>query len=214
MLTDNDKKKDRKSPARRAVSATTNRPWSDSQKLETVTTYLMLGGNVALTAATLKIPEVTVRYWKKSEWWQEVESELRREENLQLSARLKNLVEKSLDVVADRLENGDWIYDQKTGELKRKPVILKDAHKVAVDLVDKRQKLQTNENFTVAAEQIEDKLSKLAKAFEDLASKKPKLEVTDVVFVEGESNEIEVIPGDSVHGDAGSTEETKTLPSV
>ena len=40
----------------RPVEATTNKRWSDKQKLETVQTYFMLGGNLTLVGKTLGIP--------------------------------------------------------------------------------------------------------------------------------------------------------------
>lgn len=153
-----------------------------SSRIETVKTFLIFGGSTRLTSAAMKIPEQTIYQWRRQEWWHELERELKQQENMQLSARLKKIVERSLDVVADRLENGDFIYDQKTGEMRRKPVAMKDAHKVAIDSNTQRQLLEQNENFVVAQEQVQDKLAKLAEAFASLS--KPKVEVTDVVFVE------------------------------
>ena len=153
----------------RPVVAATNLRWSDKQKLETVQMYFMLGGNLSLVGKTLGIPYPTLQEWKKSEWWHDLEHEIRTEEKLILSSRLKKIAEAGLDVVSDRLQNGDWIYDQKAGELRRKPVLMKDAAKVAMDASTLRTKLDLVENHTVSAEHIEDKLSKLAKAFSDLA---------------------------------------------
>lgn len=171
--------------------------YSDRQKIEAVTTYLMLG-SISLTAAALKMSEHTLMYWKKSDWWNDLVQEMKREENLVLSNKIKKIVDKSWDVVADRMEKGDWIYDQKTGQLVRKPVSMRDASKVAMDSVMLREKLNMNENFTVAADQIEDKLTKLAKAFGDLAKGiKPEEPIEDIEYVEviedgdgGEENSI------------------------
>lgn len=150
------------------------------QKFEAVQLYLMLGGSVAKTAGALKIPEQTVWTWKKTDWWHEYENQIRREENLALSARLQRAIGKSMEVLEDRLEHGDWIYDQKTGKMVRKPVSLKDAQKTVNDFIDKREKLVETQQLTIAAEQIEDKLAKLANAFANLS--KPQVTVTDVVF--------------------------------
>jgi hypothetical protein len=161
-----------------------NKHYSDRQKIEAVTTYLMLG-SLPLTAAALKMSEHTLIAWKRSEWWKDLVQEIKREENLVLSNKIKKIVDKSWDVVADRMEKGDFIYDQKTGKLKRKPVSMRDANKVAMDSVLLREKLNMNENFTVAADQIEDKLTKLAKAFGDLAKGiKPEEPVEDIEYVE------------------------------
>src|SRR5688572_21883315 len=108
MLTDNKFTREHaKDPKRRAVSATTNVRWSDSQKIEAVTTYLMLG-SLVLTSNVLKIPEVTLASWKKTEWWADVVKEIQAQENITLSNKLKSIVDKSLSLMGDRLENGDF----------------------------------------------------------------------------------------------------------
>ena len=192
MLSDSPLLKDRKANRNRAVDAGSNKFWSDKQKIEAVTTYIMLGGNLALTSRQLKIPEITMRKWKTTDWWNKLESDVRKEERMQLSSRLKNVMERSWDVVADRLEKGDWIYDQKLGELRRKPVTMKDAGTLAVQAAKLRNEMDLTENHTIAAEHIEDKLNKLAKAFGDLA--KGKLQelppAEDIQFVEVVENAV------------------------
>lgn len=190
MLSDGSVFKELKSSKNRAVGATMKR-WSDRQKIEACTTYFMLGGNLSLTSEKLKIPYETIKTWKKSDWWKELEDDIRREERLTLSTKLRNLMDASLVLVQDRLENGDWIYDQKEGELRRKPVSMKDAGKLAMDAANLRAKMNIQENHTVAAEHIEDRLGKLAKAFADLANGK-KLEtgpVEDIEYIDKEEDD-------------------------
>jgi hypothetical protein len=169
----------RKRPAR-AIDKTR---WSDSQKIECVTTYIKLG-NITRVAELLKIPRPTIITWRATEWWVNIEKELRAEENIVLSSSMKTLVDKSLLVVEDRLDKGDWIYDTKLAKLVRKPVSMKDALKVSTDLIDKRIEIATHENYTVAQENIEQKLQKLAQSFEDAVKNKTPVQVTDVIFVE------------------------------
>ena len=188
MLSDSErvKEENRQSVVRRPIDAPTNKHWSDSQKIEAVTTYIILG-SLSLTAAALKIPLETLKNWKVSNWWKDVHAEIREQENLVLSHRLKNIVEKTLLVVEDRLEDGDFIYDQKAQKLVRKPVSLKDAHKVGMDMVVIQQKLISPEERQMQEEGVKEKLEKLAKSFEDFAQKqleKPKVVVTDVIFAE------------------------------
>lgn len=185
MLSDGNSFKHMKSGKNRDVFATTNKRWSDRQKIECVTSFLLLGGSVALTSTATKIPAETLHGWKKTEWWNELVREIKQEERLTLSTKLKKIVDRSWDIVADRLDHGDYLYNQKTGEMVRKPVSMKDAAKVANDSVMIREKLELNDNFTVAADQIEDKLTKLAKAFTDLAKGvKPPEPVEDITYVE------------------------------
>lgn len=164
---------------RRGV-AQEGRWWSDAQKLETVKTFLMTG-NLAMTARMLKIPEDTARRWAKSTWWVEIVDDLRTQDELLLSTRLQKIVAKSLDVVEDRLDNGDFVYDQKSGAMRRKPVALRDAHKVGLDLDAKRELILGRQAPRASEEQIDDKLLKLAKSFADIVNgKKNTSEAIDV----------------------------------
>lgn len=191
-LSDGPRAKTYKIKARKANDV--NKHYSDRQKIEAVTTYLMLG-SLPLTAQALKMSEHTLHSWKKSDWWHELVTEMKREENLLLSNKIKKIIDKSWDVIADRMEKGDFIYDQKSGQLIRKPVSMRDVSRVAIDSSLLREKLNMNDNFTVAADQIEEKLTKLAKAFSDLAKGvKPSEPAEDIEYVEvvdeGEENSI------------------------
>lgn len=189
MLSDNSRKQQIPSRRGRPVGST-GKQWSDSQRIEAVTTYLSLG-NLALTARVLKIPEMTLRTWKAKDWWRDIESELKVQDNLQLSARLKRIVESTLSVTEDRITNGDFIFDMKTGNMVRKPVSMRDAHKVTMDMLDKRDFLDNKRPVTVSIEQIDDKLKKLAEKFEQIAGVKRMIEVTDVIIGQ------DVIDGDA-----------------
>lgn len=182
MLSDNENRKHLPSNKRRAVGAT-SKAWSDSQKLEAVTTYLALG-NLVLTGNVLKIPEMTLRGWKQQQWWKDIEAELKVQEDIQLSTRLKRIVESTLAATEDRIANGDFIYDTKEGALVRKPVSMKDAHRVAMDLIDKREYLDNKQPSSITVEAIDDKLKKLAEKFEQIAGGRRPIEVTDVIVGE------------------------------
>lgn len=185
-LTDNPNTKHRNVP-RRAVEAGTNKSWSDKQKLEAVQSWLLLG-NLALTSRVLNIPEVTLRVWKTTEWWKNAVDEIKLQDDIQMSARLKKIVDASLMAVEDRLINGDLMYDQKSGEMVRKQVNMRDAHKVAVDLMDKKQLLDKAATPAQEEQKDEDRLLKLAEKFADFVTKKkeplPMAEVVDVEIKE------------------------------
>lgn len=181
MLSDSERLRRVPSNKKRSVNATTNKHWSDSQKIEAVTTYLALG-NLVLTGSVLKIPEMTLRYWKQQQWWKDIEGELAVQEDIQLSSRLKRIVETTLSAAEDRIANGDWIYNNKEGTLMRKPVNLRDVHKVTMDLIDKREHLNNKVPTNVAMEQIDDRLKKLAQKFEEIAAGRKVIEVTDVII--------------------------------
>lgn len=191
-LTDNERGKKEKRNKNRAIDAGSNFRWSDKQKLEAVQAYLALG-NLALASRILGIPEITLRVWKAQEWWHEVVEELRLQESIQLSARMKKLVEASQTIVAQRLETGDPILNQKTGEIVYKPVSMKDAHKVSIDLIDRQKDIQKMiDGVPVENEANESKLEALAERFAEMATKsiqkqfdkKRTIEVIDAVYDE------------------------------
>jgi hypothetical protein len=172
-LTDSTKTRKKSLPSTpvRSTLAPTNKQWSDKQKMDAVNSYLLLG-NLALTGRLLNIPEITLRVWKASTWWKDAVAEVKASEKIELSARIKKLVDASMTVVEDRLSNGDFQYDQKTGTMIRKPVNLKDAHKVSVDLQARQDILEKSEVVVQTEEHVEDKLLKLAEKFADMATKK------------------------------------------
>lgn len=212
-LTDNERTKKEKRNKNRAIDAGSNFRWSDKQKLEAVQSYLALG-NLALTSRILGIPEVTLRVWKAQEWWKDVVEDLQRQEKIQLSNRMKKLVEASQNIVAQRLETGDPILNQKTGEIIYKPVSMKDAHKVSVDLIDRATILEkATRDDTPTVEGDDNKLEKLAEKFAEMATrsiqnkmdKTRTVEVEDAVYVD-QNHE------DNHEGGAG-VEETLRLSS-
>ena len=185
MISDSVFKKELASPKKRRGPDDANKFYTDSQKIEAVTTYFLLGGNLALTARKLKINEGTLRGWKYSNWWKDLEKEIRTEERLKLSSKLKKIIGTSWEAVEDRLEHGDFFFDQKAGEVRRKPVSMKDASHIALEATKLHNNMQLEADHSVASEAIEDKLNKLAVAFSNLAKGiKPEAPAEDIEFVE------------------------------
>ena|SRR3990167_6812432 len=169
-LTDTPSSRDRK-PKNRSVAAGSNYQWSDKQKMEAVTSWLLLG-NLAMTSRLLSIPEITLRVWKTTEWWKNLVEDIKLQENIQMSGRLKKIVDASLTAVEDRLINGDWVYDNRTGHMVRKQVAMKDAHKVSTDLMDRQKVLDKATVPLSHEEQNDDKLLKLAEKFAAFVTQK------------------------------------------
>jgi hypothetical protein len=65
----------------------------------------------------------------------------------------------------------------------RKPVNLRDVHKVTLDFIDKREQIAGKATTNVALEAIDDRLAKLAEKFAQIAAgnNKAPIEVTDVI---------------------------------
>jgi hypothetical protein len=143
----------------------------DDVKIDTIKTFLALGGNLVLTAGATGISYQTLKYWKASNWWNTVITELRKAEKLELSANTKKILNKSLALLEDRLDKGDFIYDQKKGKLIRKPVPAASLHKIAVDMMERKDVLDKATSEENINESNDSKLIKLAEQFAALAAK-------------------------------------------
>lgn len=218
-LTDNEKQKDLRRTKHKSKTAVGNLRYSDAQKVEAVSSYLAVG-NLALTSRILGIPEITLRVWKTTDWWKTLVEELKMQERIELSARMKRLVEASHNIVAQRLESGDPVIIQKTGEIVYKPVSMKDANKVATDLIDRRKELEKMTTDTTVSEKDDDrKLEKLAEKFAEMATKsiekqynkKRTIEVQDVEIIDAVHDEREARLQEGIRevsGETGTNRET------
>ena len=179
----------RKIPVRKPTD--TQKPWGDKQKIEAVSTYVIFGGNINQTALALQMPPTTLNKWVKSQWFKDLYDEIKQQENVELSHKLQKIVAKSLALVEDRLEKGDFFYDQKTGKVVRKEVSLRDAHEVMKSSFNMRESIEKPQAAEIEESSVNDKLAALAKQFEQFAvaqKTKPPVNVTDVVFIENKEN--------------------------
>ena len=158
-----------------------NTTWSQEARIAAVSQYLVLG-NMALVSATTGVPHQLLRAWKQQPWWAETEAQVRATENLQVDNKLTKIVDKSLDVVMDRIENGEFVYNQKTGAIIRKPVNMKDVAKVSVDMLSKRELLRGNVTARTETQAIPvaDQLKALALEFAKWQQPQPIVETIDV----------------------------------
>jgi hypothetical protein len=136
--------------------------WSDKERYQAVSTYLILG-KFALTAAATGIPEETLRRWRLAPWWKEAVDEIKKSSKIELNAKISNVINKSLEVLSDRLDNGDFFFNPKTGAFDRKGINASVASRIANDLIQKTVVLDkeiVQERET--PEGLDDRLKKLA----------------------------------------------------
>lgn len=145
--------------------------WSDNQKLQAVSTWLMLG-NMAETAVVTGIPLQTLKVWKTTDWFKEYVLQLQTEEVQQMSGNLKRVVNKALKAVEDRLDLGDAQFDQRTGEIVRVPIKAQVALKITSELMTKQEKLLESPIKQEVEKTIDDRLLKLSEEFAKFASRK------------------------------------------
>lgn len=159
----------------------------DTKRIEVATLYAALG-SVNAVAELSGVHPTTIRGWRKEEWFVTLLEEVRNENNDKIDVKFTETISKALDLVSERLENGDP-HVLKTGEVIRVPVKIRDLALVSAINVDKRQILR-NKPTAITQQQavpVLDKLDELAKAFTALANKKEipvPQEITDVEYVE------------------------------
>jgi hypothetical protein len=146
--------------------------YPEEKRIEAVTVYAATG-HFGRTSELTKVPEGTIRAWRKQEWFLELLREVRAENNDKIDSKFTEIVERSLDQLVDRVEHGDY-HVLRDGSLIRKPVNAKDLSLVAAINVDKRQLLRgeptsRSESVGSADEKAVGRLEKLAETFENLA---------------------------------------------
>lgn len=153
------------------------------EKRYEVARLILSTGNKRLASEMSNIPLNTIRAWEKTPWWPNVVEEIKREQRSELTSRLGKITQVALEIMEDRLENGEFILNNKTGELIRKPVGLRDANQTAQNLLTQRIKLEElNEKVSSKEETVNEVLKQLATEFSKFTRKKDK--AVDVPFVE------------------------------
>ena len=145
--------------------------WTQNQKLQAVSTYLMLG-NLVQTAIVTQIPFDTLKSWRYTEWFKQSCLKLQSEDVQQMDSNIRRIVEKALKTVEDRLDKGDAQYDQKTGDIIRIPVKAHVALKITTELMTKQEKLRENPLKEEVEKTIDDRLKHLSQEFARFASMK------------------------------------------
>ncbi len=145
--------------------------WPVAKKLDVIQSYILLG-SLRKAAALNNVPEITAKVWKATQFWRDTEDEFRRGSKLQLSSKLSELVNKSLAVIADRLEGGDFIYQPRTGAFVRKPISAEHANKIATQLIDRtlavekaaKPEKQTDEGLDARLQKLREEMIRFSKA--------------------------------------------------
>lgn len=155
--------------AGRAVAAARKRGsqyFTEESRIKAACVYAMTG-SAAKTGEILGIKSGTIRQWKMQPWWQQVIDRIRNEKDDELDTKITTLLDKTVEVINDRLENGDFVYDAKNQELIRKPMGGKETAVVTSIMVDKRQllreKRETKRDETDVMKRLKDIAQNFAK---------------------------------------------------
>ena len=99
--------------------------WDKKKQMAACTTYLATG-SIAETSRIINVPYRTVQEWTYSDWWKQLMTEIQSGENQKTDNKMSKVIEKTLDMLVSRIEEGDYQYDQKTGRLVKIPLKARD----------------------------------------------------------------------------------------
>jgi hypothetical protein len=161
--------------------------WSSKAQLEAVTTYLALG-NLMETGRVLNIPIATLNNWRRSPWWGELVTEIQSGEGQRSDNKMTKTIDKALDLIMDRMADGDFQYDQKTGRLVKVPLKARDLERVASGLFDKRQLIRKQPTQIKASDLGQaERLLALANQFSIMSGRHVEEKAVDQ-YIDGEYN--------------------------
>lgn len=160
---------------------------SDAKKLEVVNLF-MTGLSMEHISEMSNVPVQTLYRWKASPWWSKAVVALNKQDKAAKVARISRLVDKSVETLGDRLINGDYVFDQRTGTEKRIPVSARIALDATTKLLDLQVKITDREEDKVEEIDTNNKLKELAKNFENFAKGK---RITTPEVIDVEPTEIE-----------------------
>lgn len=138
--------------------------WSYKTRVEVLTTYLTTG-IFTTTGELTGVPPETIRKWAKEPWWNQLADEIRKQKEHEIDAKLTNIIDKTLSHLVDRLDNGEVIYNPRTGEQIRVPMKSIDTIRVFDKVHEKRALVRGDPTQRVERVTTEQRLNSLADQF-------------------------------------------------
>ena len=180
-----------KAPKRNDISQTDRGNWSEKKKNEALAFYVA-NGSIVETSKAVQVPVSTLNKWKASDWWKDRIRDIQNEEYDKLDVKLSKALDKALDQVMNRIENGDHIYDPRTGAIRQIPAKLRDVNNAFNSIMTNRQLIRKQPTKIVEQQSTAAQLSNLAAQFAAFVSGKPvqdNLKDVTLEFIEGETVE-------------------------
>lgn len=158
---------------------------SVEDRIDVVGKY-MLTGNLRLVSEMTGISYGLLRQWKMEPWFDEIRQEIQQSKRFALDNKLGKIIDGALEVMADRLVNGDVTLNHKTGQLQRVPVDIRAATQAANSLLQRQEALAHLEekvDDTQDQRQTQDILASLAQEFAKFNTNRTK-SVEEIQFKE------------------------------
>jgi len=161
-----------------------NPSWFPQQtKIDACTLYCVYGDIDEVSKLT-KVPPKYIREWKEEPWWNEIQKKVFVEQNEKLGSRISSVLDKSLNHIEERLENGDYLWDVRKSKLVRKPIDTKVLSNLFNNLVTRRQLIRGEPTSITTKLGVDDRLNHLAEQFKKFASAKEVEQLTTTQEIE------------------------------
>ena len=138
------------------------------QKTDACALYCVYG-DVDQVSEMTGIDPKFIRQWKDEPWWSEIQKKVFVEQNEKLASRISGVLDRSLDHLVDRLDNGDYLWDVRKSKLVRKPVDTKVLSNLFNNLITRRQLIRGEPTSITTQVAVDDRLKLLAAQFEKFA---------------------------------------------
>ena len=156
------------------------------KRMDVVSRYMLLG-NMRVVSEQTGVAYATLAEWKRQDWWPDMVDQIRRQKKSKTNEHITKILNTSFEVLQDRLENGDWVLNNKTGQIVRKPVGVKDATTIANQLMQRQIQIEDLiERNSQNQDNVQDTLKALATEFIkwQKKSKRETIDVEDATIVE------------------------------
>ena len=134
------------------------------RSIDAATLYCVYG-DVEEVSKLTNVPASEIRKWRSEPWWIEIQKQIYIEQNERLSSRVSVVLDKTIEQLTDRLDNGDQTYNPKTGEITRKPIEAKVLTSLFDSLAHQRRITRGEPTAITAKVLVDDRLKQLEQAF-------------------------------------------------
>lgn len=171
--------------------------WSDKKKNEAIAIYIATG-SPSLTAQQANIPLDTIEGWQRQDWWRTRITEIQNTDYDKLDSKLSKTIDAALDQLMDRIKDGEYMFDVRTGKVKRIPAKLRDINSALTSVIDKRQLIRKLPTKIVEQQTTATQLKNLAEQFTKFVTGQSQKETFNTLVHE-------VIEGETVEQDVDGT---------
>ena len=142
-----------------------------AEKMQACNYYVVKGGNSISASKHTGIPAQTIRTWTKTQWWAEMVQEIRKRHQDRLDGKFTAVIDKLYDELIDRIDNGDEIWDSKSGQIIHRAMSGKDISMIMDKIIEKRALMRGEPTSRTANMSVDKKMEELQKKLEERTKK-------------------------------------------